>query len=931
MSQLQPIQYAETDELLSTKLTPPRLRLPLVFREPLLARLDEGLAHKLTLISAPAGFGKTTLVSQWLSDFRFSISDFGLDPTQTSKFQNLKSKIQNPKVAWIALDAGDNDPVRFWRYILAACQIFQTDLGQSALALLRNSPQPPFEALLTMFINELDRLLGQYVLVLEDYHLITSPQIHNLITFWLDHLPATLHLVIITRSDPPLPLARLRARNELNDLGAADLRFSLNETQAFLQQALPFPLPPETVERLDDRTEGWAAGLRLVALTLQGQEKLEQLDQFVNTLAGSHRPILDYLIADVFSAQPEPIQEFLLETTILTRLTASLCDTVTGRTDSGLILEQLERANLFLLPLDAAGQWYRFHALFAEAMQHYARQRLGEARLRELADKASQWYEAQGMLSEAVEVALSAQTFDRVAVLIEQLIAPRLVQNQYHTLRRWLEQLPEEILQAHPALCMTYTQALLFTSNPYTPAPIERFEKPLQMAEAHWRSVNNEAKLGEVLAFRAIVIWWHGDPRQSFTVARQALELLPEGEVQWRGISLIFVGAEELYAGNFNTARQTITQALALNQTARNIYGLLDSMLLLGELCARQGELHQAAQLYQQALTELDRTPMDRDDALFRRGRALLGLSALDLEWNALEIAEARASQALTISQQFPENDLMQRGSLILARWRYARGETAQAQQWLQSLIAQTKSPSLLREAEANLAWLALATGDLATAQRWAATRPQPDDISRIQQEQEALVMARLLLAQGEADAALLLLDRWQAEAQGQRRTRSELEMRVLAALAHDAKQNRTQAKQILIETLTQAQAEGYQRLFLDEGERVAALLQAILPEAKETPLAAYIRTLLLAFRNFGLDEQIQNPKSKIQNLVEPLSPQEERVLRLLAAGLSNPEIARELVVSLNTIKTQVQSIYRKLDVHSREEASDVARELNLI
>jgi LuxR family maltose regulon positive regulatory protein len=425
-------------------------------------------------------------------------------------------------------------------------------------------------------------------------------------------------------------------------------------------------------------------------------------------------------------------------------------------------------------------------------------------------------------------------------------------------------------------------------------------------------------------------------------VARQALELLPEDEVQWRGISLIFVGAEELYAGNFNAARQTLTQAMALNQAARNIYGVLDSTLALGELCARQGELHQAAQLYQQALTELEQTPMDRDDALFRRGRALLGLSGLNLEWNALETAEQQASQALMISRQFPENDLVQRGPLIMARWHYARGETVQAQQWLQSLIAQTKSPGLLREAEVNLAWLGLATGDLATAQRWSATRPPPDDIPRHQQEQEALIMAHLLIAQGEVDAALLLLDQWQAEAQDQGRTHSELEMQVLASLAHSANQNLAQAKQILIETLASAQAEGYQRLFLDEGQCMAALLQAILPEVTQPSLAAYIRTLLLAFADSRLTESdsksdssaqfpIQNPKSKIQNLIEPLSRQEERVLRLLAAGLSNPEIARELVVSLNTIKTQVQSIYRKLDVHSREEATDVARALNLL
>jgi LuxR family maltose regulon positive regulatory protein len=907
-----------------------------VSRDSLLARLDEGLAHKLTLISAPAGFGKTTLVSQWLSDSRFSISDFGLDSTQTSKIQNLKSKIQNRGVGWVSLDAGDNDPVRFWRYILTACQAFDPDLGRSALTLLLTSPQPPFEALLTIFINELAQLPGRYVLVLEDYHLITSSQIHELVTFWLDHFPPTLHLIIITRSDPPLPLARLRARGNLYELRAADLRFSLSETQTFLGQALPFPLSPETVEHLNERTEGWPAGLRLVTLTLQGQWDPEKLEQFLDALAGSHRLILEYLIADVFSAQTEPLQEFLLETSILPRLTGSLCDTITGRTDSAGLLEQLERANLFLLPLDAAGQWYRFHALFAEAMQHYARQRLGEARLRELAGKAGHWYEAQGMLSEAVEAALAAQTCDRAATLIEHLIAPRLAQNEYHTLRRWLEQLPEDVLQVHPTLCMTYAQSLLFTSNRQAPAPLEQLQKPLQMAETYWQSAKNEPKLGEVLALRAIVLWWHGDFLKSFVVARQALNLLPESEVQWRGVSLIFLGAEQLYAGQLSAARQTAVQALTLNQAARNIYGVIDTTILLAEVCTRQGELRQAVQLYRQVLTQTEQTPMNRELAQISNGRALSGLSTLDLEWNDLEAAEQNLSQALVINDQFPENDLLQRSPLlILARLHQARGETAQAQQQLHALLAQTKNPWLLREAEANLARLALATGDLAAVQRWVTTRTEPDEIPRLQQEQEALLLARLLVAQGEADAALLVLEQWQAEAQDEGRSHSTLEITILAALAHFARQDLPQAKQALIEALTLAQAEGYQRIFLEEGEPMAALLQTVLPEVKTTPLAAYIRTLLLAFTDLRLpidDLRLDSTQtSKIQNLIEPLSPQEERVLRLLAAGLSNPEIARELVVSRNTVKTQVQSIFRKLDVHSREEAADVARELNLL
>ncbi len=937
MSQLQRNQDADTSELLSTKLAPPRLRSVLVPRDPLLARLDEGLDHKLTLISAPAGFGKTTLVSQWLSQ---RMRDEGRRMKGRQEFHLSSFSLHPSKVAWLSLDAGENDPVRFWRYVLTACQAFQPDLGQPALALLRTSPQLPFEALLTMFINELNRLSGRYVLVLEDYHVITSPQIHETLTFLLDHLPPTLHLILLARSDPPLPLARLRARGELNELGAADLRFSLSETQAFLQQALPFPLSPETVERLDSRTEGWAAGLRLVALTLQGQKEPGKLEQFFDTFTGSHRSILEYLIADVFSVQPEPLQEFLLQTSVLIRLTGSLCEAITGRSDSALILEQLERANLFLLPLDAAGQWYRYHALFAEAMQHYARRQLGEAGLRVLYDKASLWYEQQGHFAEAIEAALSAQGFDRTAALIERLIEfHHLNNNELHTLRRWIEHLPEALLRSHPALCFTYAVTILLTEDRRAPATVALLQTPLEMAEQYWRAEENWPKLGEVLAFRSLVAWWQGDLAQTFNAARQALELLPEDELMWRGVSLVSVGMEELFAGKLDAARQHSLKAQALSEAANNIHGMLAAMFILGEVYFRQGELHQAAQLYRQVLTVVGKV-VEVGEPLEDRSGVLTRLAGLAYEWNDLEQAEQDASQALDLGQRLAIEELRVHSSLVLARVQHARGEITQAQQLLHSLIAQTKRPLLLREVRAGQAQLALAAGDMAAVQQWATNYVQPDDdVPFIQQEREALIVARMLIAQEETEAALRLLERWQAEAHARGRGRSELEILILTALAHFSQQNLTQARQTLLEALVLAQPEGYQRLFLDEGKPMATLLQAALPEVNEPSLEAYVRTLLLAFtkdeggrRKDEIKSQTLHPSSFILHpLIEPLSLQEQRVLRLLAAGLTNPEIAQELVVSLNTVKTQVKSIYHKLDVHSREEASYVAHQLNLL
>lgn len=900
----------DTSALLSTKLTPPRLRAALVTRPSLLARLDEGLDHKLTLLSAPAGFGKTTLVSEWLATRR--------------------EREGAPAVAWVALDAGDNDPVRFWRYILTACQTFETELGRSALSLLHSAPQPPFEALLTGFINELTRLAGRAVLVVEDYHLITSPQIHEAMTFLLDHLPPSLHLIMLTRSDPPLPLARLRARGELNELNASDLRFSLTETQTFLHQALPGPLSAEVVERLNARTEGWAAGLRLVALTLQGQTGPASIEQFLDSFSGSHRPILEYLVEEVLALQPEPLQEFLLQTSVLIRLTGSLCEALTGRTDSAQVLEALERANLFLLPLDAAGQWYRYHALFAEAMQHSARHRLGEARLRALARTASDWYAAQELLFEAVESALSARAFDQAADLIERLVAPRLVQNEYHTLRRWLEQLPETTLRPRPSLGLIYAIAILFTSERYAPETFALLEPPLAMAEQQWRTEGHRAKLGEVLAFRALVAWFQRDLGHTFSAARQALELLPAENGQWRGISLIFVGLEELLNGRLNAARVLLRQALELSQRAGNIYAILDASLLLGRVYMEQGELRRATELYHQVLAQIEQAPMDRDLAQDRRGRALIGLSALELEGNALERAAQYAAEALAIEQSQADEALQIESALALAHTQHAQGEPALARQRLQALLPQIKSPLLLREIEAWQARFALVAGDLAAVRHWQAARLQPDDLPRLQQEQEALLIARLHLVRGEADLALRLLEGWPAEAETQGRVRSQIEIKVLLALAYAALADEAQARAMLIQALKLAQAGGYQRLFLNEGKPLATLLQAVLLEIRETAPRAYARRLLLAFSETpvqadGVAASLAAP------LIEPLSAQEQRVLRLLAAGLSNPEIAEALVVSVNTVKTQVQSIYRKLDVHSREAAGDRAQQLKLL
>ncbi|HZR41308.1 MAG TPA: transcriptional regulator, partial [Ktedonobacteraceae bacterium] len=438
--------------LISSKLSPPRLPDLLVERSHLLARLDSCLSRSLMLLQAPAGFGKTTLVTQWIVQRRIQCSF--------------------PVVAWVSLEAFDNDPLRFWRSIIAACQTFQDNIGQTALALLSSRSLPPFEMpplemVLTHLLNDISHQMQSALLVLDDYHVIEEPQIHQAMAFFIDHLPTTLRVLLLSRSQPPLPLLRWRARGDLSELHLADLRFSLQETTAFLHQALPAPLSDAVLMRVDTSLEGWAAGLRLLSLTLQGRRTAQEVEHALlslgDTSGSSHaqQPLLDYFVTEILQAQPEPLQRFLLQASVLSRLNGILCDAVIGTEDTAALLETVERAGLFLEALDGVGRWYRLHSLFTEALRREANRCLGEAVLHALAQRASQWYEDHALYEEAIEAALQARDMERVALLIEQadMDGPH---HELQTLHRWLSQLPETVLCAHPMLCWLTALTLRF-------------------------------------------------------------------------------------------------------------------------------------------------------------------------------------------------------------------------------------------------------------------------------------------------------------------------------------------------------------------------------------------------------------------------------------------------------------------------------------
>lgn len=878
-------------ELLSTKLHFPESRQNRVHRQTLIDRLEKGRGRKMTLLSAPAGSGKTTLVTSW-----------------------LESSVNKGDAAWVSLDAGDNDPVRFWRYVITASQRFQPGIGASALDLLQTM-HPSFENALTLWINDLAALPGKHILILDDYHFITTSAIHETLAFLLDHLPVTLHLVLTTRHDPPLPLARMRVRGELSELHMADLRFSGAEIQAFFSEINTLSLPLDTLTILESRTEGWAAGLQLATLALQDKP---DAGEFLSAFTGTHQHVFDYLIEDVFNAQPESLQAFLLETAFLSRLNPELCGAVTARSDSRDLVVEIERANLFLSPIGQG--WYRYHALFAEALQHYARTALGTELLNELRQRAISWYIEQGMLGEAIDMAFEMSDFVRAADLIEASIEPFAASNEYHTLRHLIERLPESILEHHPKLCFTFAIAILFTSDRQLKDTWHLIRKPLQIAERYWEASGSAQALGQALAFRSMAVWWQGDLQQSFAAAHHSLELLPEDDIHWRAVSMTNMGFESLLAGRLNEARHFVAQSMTFFDAVRNGYGKRAGLMLLGEICSWQGELHYAEQVYRQVLEDSADDPSDRAYALF-------ALSAIKYERGKLDAAHDLASQSYKLATQISEPDTLARAARVLALVMHHRGQITQAQQLLSETEAlpQLQSQALhLRELRACKARLSLASGDLAAVQSWLSSCDQDaDHLLRIQQEQEALLTAHFLIAQRETQEALRLLDQWQVEARSQNRKYAELQILILKSIAYFEQDNRTQAQHVFAKALKMAEPEGYQQLFLDVGRMMTDLLQDTLPHIAHESVSKFARKLLYAFA--------LKPHTDDETLmIEPLSVQEKRVLRLLSAGLSNPEIANELIVSINTVKTQLKSIYRKLNVRSRDEARDMAYHLQL-
>jgi len=661
--------------------------------------------------------------------------------------------------------------------------------------------------------------------------------------------------------------------------------------------------------------------LALQRITTPVEEELARLPR-------SNPSFQEYFVAEVLDLQPEPVQRFLLRTSVLNRLTGSLCDMVAEQQNSRDMLAALERANLFLEPLD--GQWYRYHSLFSEAMRNEAYRRMGEDQLRSLSARASCWYEEHGFFSEAVDAALSAQDHERAALLIERSTDMQVGNvHEAHTLHRWLEQLPETTLRQHPMLCLNYATTLLFTNTSWRPSQLTQhvLEKLLPMAEQSFRVENNLPKLGELFAFRSLLAWRQDETRTSAIYAQQALAWLPKAQSLmqgaqriWRGFSLCMAGRECIAAGQFQQARAASLEAQALCDTNRYIKRV--ATIQLAQVCFEQGEIQQAASAYRQALASAR-----EDGHTMGICFILTGLANLSYEWNELESAYQLAQEVIALSQSLDLEFHTVRATLIQARILQAQGQASTAQQRLAALLDRIPASlsSLSQEIQAAQARLALAVGDHMTLQRWATGRKPLDNFSL--QVEDTLLLARWLRIQGKPEEALQQLERSLATAQEVEHTRLILEIQVEMILVEAVCKRKAEAQKLLQAVLAQAFDRGYIRLFLDAGEPMAFLLRSLLPQVREQPLLAYMRALLKAF---PVQPQIEF-QALTSSFIEPLSPQEIRVLRLIVQHHSNAEIARELVVSINTVRTQVQSIYRKLGVHKRSAASEVAHDLHLL
>jgi LuxR family maltose regulon positive regulatory protein len=915
--------------LLATKLYIPPPRPQLMPRPHLIRRLNEALqpGRKLTLIAAPAGFGKTTLLSEWIYNLRLTIDDLQLDTAKESQIVDPKSKIVN-QVAWVSLDDSDNDPIRFWNYVVTALDRLHPERLTEAQRLL-HAPQTPLETALTALVNVLAEAPRPFVLVLDDYHVIQAQAIHRSLTFLLDHMPPDMHLIMTSRLDPPLPLHRLRVRGHLAELRQRDIRFSLTEMVTFFNQVMGLNLSPEDIIALENRTEGWAAGLQLAAISMQGRGDAAD---FVRAFTGSHRFVIDYLTEEVLLRQPEHIQTFLLKTSVLKRLSAPLCEAVLhpNGVSSQEILHYLDEANLFLMPLDNERRWFRYHHLFADFLKTYLRQRAAPAEIAGLHRQASRWYAANGTVTEAVRHALAAEDTAEVARLIEQAAITTLINGQVTTVMDWLSRIPEKTILDSPRLSLTQAWTLVLVNR------WQQVERLVQAAEKILADSRDSpdpttrSLWGEIAALRAMLAGVQGHTAQAIELCLQALDRLPPGNPMVRSLITFNLGVGYERMGQLDKAGQTLEQARTL---ARHSHNLLTAMLATNNMARIQeelGQLPQAAALYRQALQMVTEKTGQGPRPLPIAKWVYIGLAEVLREQNKLEEAKKYLTFGLEIE---PALDILGSGTpiahLILARILQAQGDQAGAWTAIQQ-AEQTVQPNtpVTLWITAIKARLAVQQGRLNEAVSWANTAnlPLETGFEYARYPGEYAALARVFIVQKKVPDALTLLTRMQTAAEQAGRQGRLVEILMLRALALQAQGQADQAIPPLLRALVLGETGGYVRTFADEGLPIAKLLYLTMAR-KVAPNPAYVEQLVAALPD---DKTLPLPET-VQTLIEPLSERELEVLALVAAGMSNQAVADRLVISEGTVKKHLHNIFGKLTAHSRTQAIKRAAELNLL
>jgi LuxR family maltose regulon positive regulatory protein len=864
-------------DLLTVKLYVPPPRPTLILRPRLTAAVSQALAHFLTLVSAPAGYGKTTLVSGWLRE-------------------------TDVPSAWLSLDESDNDPSRFLQYFMAALQTIIPTIRGDRPGMLQAMQPAPFDTLVSSLINEITAHTTPFVLVLDDFHVIHAQPVLEMLTFLLEHMPPAMHLVLLSRTDPPLPLARLRARDQLVDIRADQLRFTPDEIAVFLNE-MGLSLPADDIAALEVRTEGWIASLQLAALSMQ---ECQDIHSFLAAFTGSHYYIVDYLTEEVLNRQPEEVRSFLLQTSILSRMCGPLCQAVVeagraGSFDGQAMLEALEQKNLFVISLDGERRWYRYHHLFADVLNRRL-EHLYPQHLPGLHHRASQWHEQNGFILDAIRHALLAGDRDRAAQLVVQNGCMLLMAGEVVTLQQWIEAV-ESYSRTHPWLGILKAWALALTGHPdQVESTVEAAERLISPLEP---TTEVKIMLGAAAALRAYQANWRGNTHSAVDFAQQALEYLPDSDplsCSLRSLATDILGDASWINGDLEEAKHAYTEAVRISRAADNSHMAIIVNAHLAEILIEQGQLHHAARIYTETLQ-------------------------MAYEQNRLEAAAEYVQRCLELCRQWGSFELLAAGNVMLARLEHAQGHPEQvgaAMRAAQQLLSEQRlSPRWSIWVKAGLARLWLAQGNLErTAYLVQQSGIAPGDEIPYLRELEYLTLLRLLLAQGDYDAALALSERLLQKAEAASRVGRVIEILTLQALAFQGKRDMPRALAILDRAISLAQPEGYVRTFLDEGEPMAKLLY----QAQAHQVAAGYASELLS----AVGQATGTTPPPTQLLIEPLSTRELEVLKLIEAGHSNQAIAARLVISMPTVKRHISNIYAKLGAKSRTQAVSLGRELRL-